>query len=41
MTDLIITISAFLFGMALGGLVVGMDREAERGKDERDSKEDR
>ena len=41
MTELIITIIAFLFGMALGGLVVGMDGEAERGKDERDSKEDR
>jgi len=29
MTELIITIIAFLFGMALGGLVVGMDRDSE------------
>ena len=29
MTELIITIIAFLFGMALGGLVIGMDRDSE------------
>lgn len=29
MTELIITIIAFLGGMALGGLVIGMDKDSE------------
>ena len=35
MTGLIMVIMAFLFGMALGGLVVGIDRQSERGEDEK------